>query len=248
MNHQNYSDYIIYVDESGDHSLDSIDSNYPIFVLSFCIFNKCEYMTKITPTIQNFKFKYFGHDAVVLHEHEIRKSKGYFGILFDQTIRSEFFSDLNEIIEISQFTLIATVIKKSELLSKYTQPENPYHIALGFGLERIHKFLEQNGQAEKVTHVIFEKRGLKEDNELELQFRRVCDGDNFHKKSLPFKIILADKRINSGGLQLADLTARPIGVSLLRPNQNNRAYDIIKEKLYKSPQGKIDGWGLKCFP
>ncbi|WP_338012591.1 DUF3800 domain-containing protein [Rhizobium sp. LCM 4573] len=39
-----YSDFIIYVDESGDHSLTSIDVNYPIFVLSFCIFEKsrCE--------------------------------------------------------------------------------------------------------------------------------------------------------------------------------------------------------------
>jgi hypothetical protein len=30
-----HSDYIIYVDESGDHSLESIDSEFPTFVLSF---------------------------------------------------------------------------------------------------------------------------------------------------------------------------------------------------------------------
>lgn len=36
-----FSDYIVYVDESGDHSLDSINSEYPLFVLSFCIFRKC---------------------------------------------------------------------------------------------------------------------------------------------------------------------------------------------------------------
>jgi len=35
-----FSDYIIHVDESGDHSLESIDPNYPVFVLAFCIFNK----------------------------------------------------------------------------------------------------------------------------------------------------------------------------------------------------------------
>ena len=29
---KNYSDYIIYVDESGDHSLSSIDESYPMFV------------------------------------------------------------------------------------------------------------------------------------------------------------------------------------------------------------------------
>jgi hypothetical protein len=34
-----YSQYIVYVDESGDHSLQSIDPQYPVFVLAFCIFH-----------------------------------------------------------------------------------------------------------------------------------------------------------------------------------------------------------------
>ena len=35
-----FSDFVIYVDESGDHSLAEIDRYYPIFVLDFCIFSK----------------------------------------------------------------------------------------------------------------------------------------------------------------------------------------------------------------
>ena len=35
---QQFSDFMVYVDESGDHSLTSIDKNYPIFVLAFCVF------------------------------------------------------------------------------------------------------------------------------------------------------------------------------------------------------------------
>jgi len=34
------------------------------------------------------------------------------------------------------------------------------------------------------------------------------------------------------GLQFADLIARPIGIHVLRPEQQNRAWDIIKEKIY----------------
>lgn len=30
-----FSDYIVYVDESGDHSLESINLRYPLFVLAF---------------------------------------------------------------------------------------------------------------------------------------------------------------------------------------------------------------------
>ena len=40
---ENYSDYIVYVDESGDHNLEKVDSQYPVFVLSFCIFHKKHY-------------------------------------------------------------------------------------------------------------------------------------------------------------------------------------------------------------
>ncbi len=98
------------------------------------------------------------------------------------------------------------------------------------------------------THVIVEKRGKKEDAELELEFRRVCDGGNYEGTQLPFEIIFADKRSNSSGLQLADLVARPVGMKILRPGQQNRAYEIIKKKFYRNSSGYYQGCGLKCFP
>ncbi len=42
-----YSHYVVYVDESGDHSLASIDAEFPVFVLALCIFNKRHYAEKI---------------------------------------------------------------------------------------------------------------------------------------------------------------------------------------------------------
>jgi hypothetical protein len=35
---------------------------------------------------------------------------------------------------------------------------------------------------------------------------------------------------------------------MLRPEQPNRAYDVIAKKLRKSPRGEVKGWGLKIFP
>ena len=35
-----FSNYIVFVDESGDHSLTSIDPQFPVFSLSFCIVRK----------------------------------------------------------------------------------------------------------------------------------------------------------------------------------------------------------------
>jgi len=132
-------------------------------------------------------------------------------------------------------------------------PDNPYHLALGLGLELIHDFLEEKEQQNKLTHIVFERRGKKEDNELELEFRRICDGANRLNGKLPFEIIFADKQVNSAGLQLADLVARPVGLHVLRPEQANRAFDVLKSKFY-CEGGRInagegyEGWGLKRFP
>ncbi len=87
----------------------------------------------------------------------------------------------------------------------------------------------------KEVYFIFEKRGSKEDAELELEFRLICDENNIFNKTdfskMKFNIIFSDKKSNSTGLQIADLTARPIGLNYLRPKQKNRAYEIIDEKI-----------------
>jgi hypothetical protein len=44
-----YSDFVVYVDESGDHSLRSINPRYPLFVLSFCVFRKSASGLKVLP-------------------------------------------------------------------------------------------------------------------------------------------------------------------------------------------------------
>lgn len=72
----------------------------------------------------------------------------------------------------------------------------------------------------------------KEDSQLELEFRRICDGFNRLNLKLPFEIVFADKRVNSAGLQLADLVARPIGLSVLKPAQKNRAFELLKSKFF----------------
>ena len=242
-----FDDYIVFVDESGDHSLTSIDRSYPIFVLAFCLFEKKHYAEEVTPATLKFKFKYFGHDQVILHENDIRKARGVFNILQNANVRSVFMDDLNALVEQSNFVLTASVIKKDKLNTKYSDPDNPYHIAMALGLERIYLHLESLGCKTGTTHLLFESRGLKEDKDLELEFRRVCD-NNRTKKILPFEIILADKRSNSAGLQIADLIARPIGRQILKPEQPNRAYEIIEKKFRRNLKGNLNGWGLKLFP
>lgn len=243
-----YSDYVIYVDESGDHTLTAIDRDYPVFVLDFCIFRKDSYANVVAPQVQAFKFAHFGHDIVVLNEHEIRKQKPPFVFLKSRDKRDAFMDGLNRLIEQADFTIVAAAIHKERLTQRYAAPGNPYEMALTFCMERAHAFLRDRGQHMLTTHIVVERRGKREDDELELAFRRIRDGANYVGEMPGFEIIFADKKTNSAGLQLADLTARPIGRHVLDPAQPNRAWEIIEPKLRRSPAGVVRGWGLKVFP
>jgi hypothetical protein len=253
-----FSDFVIYVDESGDHSLSSIDENYPLFVLAFCIFKKSDYFNLAVPALQEFKFRWFGHDLVILHENEIVKRKGVFSFLQYDNIRQRFMHELNEIITKAPMKVVAAVIRKDALKRRYTTPVNPYELALLFCMERAWEYLATQ-ESLGTTHIIVESRSPREkryeigreDRELELEFRRILAGR--HKlqngdgsSAMPnFDILFAAKQVNSSGLQIADLIARPIGLNVLRPQQQNRAYQIISDKLWCGPGS---GTGLKIFP
>lgn len=184
---------------------------------------------------------------VVLHEHDIRKKTGAFSRL-GKAEREAFMEALTAIMAAADFTLVAVVIDKRKLTRRYRQPAHPYHLAMEFGLERLDRLLASRGQTGRLTHVICEARGAEEDRELELQFRRICDGANKDRRPYPFEILICDKKTNSEGLQLADLTARPVGLSILRPDQPNRAMDVLNTKFHRSDRGEVKGYGLKCFP
>src|SRR5690606_32312727 len=133
-----FSDHIVFVDESGDHGLENIDSAYPVFVLTFCVFKISEYVNQAVPRVQSLKFQYFGHDQIILHEKDIRKQDGVF-LQFRQNVdlRTEFLSDINELVREVPFKIFTAIIDKSKLKECYTSPFSPYDLGLRFGLERV---------------------------------------------------------------------------------------------------------------
>lgn len=219
-----------------------------MFVLAFCIFNKNDYRRAVVPEVQAIKFDFWGHDCPVLHSHEIRKARGDFNILLNAEVRAAFYERLNTLIGGLPMTIIAAVIDKARHVKKYSDPSNPYEIALEFCMERLQRWLGENDQAERLTHLIVERRGPPEDAALELQFRRIADGHNMLGKMPNLDIRFMDKKHNSAGLQLADLVAHPIGRHVIDPNQTNRAYELLEPKFRRSASGQVRGYGLKVFP
>ncbi|MEW6302737.1 MAG: DUF3800 domain-containing protein [Verrucomicrobiota bacterium] len=236
----------MFVDETGDHGMANLNRDFPLFGLAFCVFAKSDYTNTVTPAFRHLKFATFGHDMVVLHEHDIRKRENAFALM-NREARDNFLTALTSIIEGAPFALIAVIIDKRELHPPATL-SNPYHLALLFGLERVSGLLASFDQAERLTHIVVESRGKREDTELELEFRRICEGANELNRPFPFHLVMADKRANSEGLQLADMVARPVALSVLRPGQPNRAFEILKPKLWRDSNGRVDNFGLKEFP
>lgn len=239
------SDYIVFADESGDHGLVSIDEQFPVFALVFAIMRKSDYIAQVMKPYTELKFELWGHDQVILHESDIRKERGDFALLrTDRNLREQFYSRLTQIMAGADAKFVVSIIDKKKLTQRYRDPFNPYELSLLFCLERTLRYLVRMGQAGKNTCILFESRGRTEDDQLELEFLRIINGqstwgyrsEDFSQLHFTHKFI--SKKSNCSGLQFTDLAARPLALRYMRPKQANRAYDILQPKIEE----------IKCFP
>lgn len=242
-------EYIIFLDESGDHNLIKIDPQYPVFTLVGCIFEIEYYDSVAVPKIEELKAKHFGSTDIVLHSYEIRKNKDSFQSLFDQEKRRIFIEDMNILLSDLQYTIISSCIRKNDLVDMYSDPVSPYDLSFQFILERFVKFLKvRNGQGK----FSFESRDRKSNTELHNIYDSLRTGSKFVSSQEFQKYILGiefvEKSKNMNGHQIADLIAYPISRYCLdKESKTNYGWDIIKSKFRKSGN-KIEGYGYKEFP
>lgn len=237
----------MYFDESGDHGLDKIDPDFPVFVLCGFLYKITEYLQHECPSFSSIKFDTFGHDAVIFHSRDIRKQLGPFQILQDKTKRETFLGRISQCFQQSKATIIAAAVDKRWHKDHYAYPDDPYDIAVLFCLERLHGSLKDRGDQGDPVTCVFEQRGEREDNKLAATFQRICAGAN-RWGPLPFRMVFANKLANMPGLQLADLAAYPIARRVINAQAANPAYEVLRPLIRKSPTGKVEGWGLKVFP
>lgn len=237
-----FSNYIVFVDESGSPTMSPIDPNHPVFVLVFCVFNKLTYCDVIQPSVKRLKFEFFGHDMVGLHSSDIRKRRGEFSWMMASEKRAAFLARLDDVVSNAAVDIIATVIDKRQPFVGSDHPRNnPYFMALRFCMNRLNVFLRDHGQSGRLTHIVAESRGKREDQQLLREFNmhrnqsvEVSQSLRSHwwTEQLPVELLFAEKKINSAGLQLADLFGHPIGRNAINPNQPNHAFEIVERKIY----------------
>ncbi|OGD84670.1 hypothetical protein A2165_02455 [Candidatus Curtissbacteria bacterium RBG_13_40_7] len=245
------SKYRFFLDETGDHGLNFIDENFPIFLLAGCLFEEDDY-SKVTKQLNNFKKEFFKTTEVILHSRDIRKCEGAFQVLFDLDLKKAFYENLNKIILGANFTIIAVAIDKKKHIEKYGKvADNPYSICLSYILERL-IFCTDSLLASTVS-IVIEKRGKRENKQLLSHYNSIIDRGTYHVSPDRFKNRFSDfemitKKENIVGLQIADLCAYPVARHVLNSKEPYIPFKVIQDKLYKSSKGEISGHGLKVFP
>lgn len=240
-----HGDYVIFADESGDPfpGMSSID--YPMFVLSFCIFVKHEYINHAVPNIKRVKFAFWGHDMAILHSTKIRRQTNDFYFLQSQKVRKQFMDELTTAIGCSPFSVISSAVDKRVISSARLPSVDLYAQSLEHCLERIYNFLQKMDQNGKLTYIVIESRMPKEDKDLEAAFHQILSKNQELQRRYPLRLIFADKRVNSIGLQVADLVAYPIGRYILNSQEKNLPFEVVEKKLVGYPT--YTGKGLEIF-
>lgn len=246
------SRYLLFLDESGDHGLKTIDPNFPVFVLTGLLFSESNYKV-ICEKIDSFKKKFFKTNEVILHRRDMRKYESGFEILFNTEIKRKFYLELNKILSEADYKIVASAINKEKHIQTYGKlADDPYEIALTFVLERVLFEADNNTDATNI-HVTIEGRGKKEDAQLARRYNELLyRGTNQIKADRLVNIYDEElevrlKKDNDCGLQLADLCAYPIARYVMNNNEPNPAYDVIKNKIRKGSRG-VFGYGIKIFP
>lgn len=188
----------------------------------------------IIPKVAELKLTYWDHEGVNLHSRDIRKREGPFSFMMRKEYRDSFLSDLSSLMNESDYTVFVTAIDKISHLKKWgKKAENPYTVALKNCVEDITSFLRQSGENE--LPLIAEARGKNEDGDLENAFYKII---NEHT-DIGWSLVFQNKLNNIAGIQLADLVAHPAARSVLKPEQKNQAWDIVKEKFYRKKGVRI---------
>lgn len=241
--------YYLFLDESGDHGLAKFDPDFPVFLLCGVLVKEDDY-EKIRLAFNKLKQSIWGNKEVIFHSRDIRKCEKEFQKLFDLELKKYFYEELNKIVANSPYNIIASAIQKEAFIQKFGKlHDDIYEIALSFVIEQAIVVL-QNINPQSQLSIVIEKRGKKEDKQLDDHFQKIIavgtgilTNEQVNQFNLSFTF--RNKKENINGLQLADLVAYPIARNIIEPNRANPAFEVLEQKIYKT-NGIIEG--LRLYP
>lgn len=239
----------MYLDESGDHSLTKIDPDYPVFVLGGIIVDGAQARKEIDRSLSQLKKSFFGSDDLILHSSDIVRARNGFESLTSQALRREFYQALNGLMRDLDFQVVACAIRKDTHLALYgANAIDPYLLSLRILVER---FCQEIGSEKDGGIIYAERRGPELDRSLETAWMDILKNGTPYKRGgeISNRIVdlsLKGKRLNIGGLQLADLVVSPIARVIIG-KEPHEDWEIVQSKFRLGPTGYA-GYGLVTMP
>lgn len=218
----------LYIDESGDHTYYKYaNPEYDIPSLRYLglmgVAMEKAVRIQAHADLEDLKRRHFDYDPdapIIFHRKEIIHKQGAFKIFKDQDKRDAFDDDLIQFLKGLDCVVIIVVIDKKHHIDTHGMSAfPPYLFALTAMMERYCGYLNfSNSRGD----ILAEKRGKKEDRELENEYLKIYDGGTYFHKAPFFQRALTTKKLKTGsktsniaGLQIADLLAHPCTQELL---------------------------------
>lgn len=243
---QDKSELVVFLDETGNHGMNNLDDNYPVFGLCASLFRVTDYRDHAIPDTNRIKFRYFKHEGINFHSTAIRKSENPFQFLTVKPVREAFLKDISLLIAEMRLTLFFVGMNKKNHAAKYSDPAHPYHYSMELLLERLHHYCRKN----TITRlpIVAESRGKSEDATLLSEFNRILNDGTDYVNADKFSncgitLEFARKEQNVVGLQISDLLAYPIGRWILN-NNRTEPFEIAMSKIHSERGKKV---GLKVI-
>jgi hypothetical protein len=259
----------LYLDESGDHVFHDegrlAERGHRYLALVGCWFKQGSEYIGFQRALEDLKQEHFPHspdEPLILHRRDIVNRSGPFWRLRDPARKAAFDDDLCALIAAGEFTVCGVCIDKLALKRHYPQPFHPYHLGLGFLLQRYCGWLNHLNRS---GDLIAESRGGQEDARLRGAYAHIwTHGDMFHKADFYRRTLttrqakLKKKSQNIAGLQLADLLAHVVRDDILAEHGRlgegmspfgMRLASIVADKYNRHLYARrVRGYGRVLFP
>ncbi|HWV23946.1 MAG TPA: DUF3800 domain-containing protein [Thermomicrobiales bacterium] len=243
---------LMFLDESGDHNLTSIKSDYSVFVLGGVIIDRAYALSVVEERMRSLKREFFGRDDIILHTAEMIRWKNDFAFMkHDEDVKGKFIAAISAMMAELDYQVIACAIDKPAYAAKYGTDADIYRYSLNMLVER---FCYEIGNVPDGGLIYAETRRPDLDHALNMAWEGIIKRDGLRyaraKKinSRIIDLVLKDKRTNIAGTQLADLVVSPVGRKLLgKPDRED--WRIVESKFRRRP-GNSDymGSGLIVLP
>lgn len=233
--------YYLFIDECGDHNLEKYDPGFPVFTLCGILISQHN-LNSLNKAFEELKLEIFDSKEIVIHSVDIRKWRGPFSVLANETLRGKFFDGIERILRNNDAYVIVSSTILKEQLSKFCirgEEDDVYGLSLAYLIERS-IFCVDNMKDNKIPEIsiVVERRGKNEDKKLlnyynGLRNRGTKWVDPARLRSRISNFGFKNKKDNIIGLQIADLIAYPVTIHLLYPNRNNPSYEAIKHNIFQ---------------